>query len=331
MPWAMIVVVMLLGAGSSRTKQASSDMVLRTERFSFHSDPWVNLHHFLYQWARAEAGLGTGREAVQVPERGDLERLGDTERADWNEAVAFYRLELAERSYLFDDLMLALQVELMRLGGDPTAMPPDRPTGLRRSLAAAMPIYTAHWWTEHDRANRAWVEAQRSLVMRHEESYVADVERAYGGAWSGVLRVDVSGYANWAGGYTSNGPDHTVIWSRDDGTQGLYGLEILFHEAGHQRALESSLVRDLDRAFEASGRDQPGNLWHAVLFYTAGWVTQRVAREEGLPEHEPYAVHEGLVNFRGWRGLWPALEETWGPFLEGRSSREEALRALSGG
>ena len=26
-----------------------------TERFSIHSNPWINLHHFIYQWARSEA------------------------------------------------------------------------------------------------------------------------------------------------------------------------------------------------------------------------------------------------------------------------------------
>src|SRR5687767_5671261 len=35
--------------------------VAETKHFEFHSDPWINLHHFLYQWAREDAGLGTGR------------------------------------------------------------------------------------------------------------------------------------------------------------------------------------------------------------------------------------------------------------------------------
>lgn len=331
MPWAVIV-GMALGSGEpAGLGLEPGEEVLRTEHFSFHSDPWMNLHHFLYQWVRAEAGLGSGRQAVEVPERGDIARLDAGERAAWDAAVAFYGRELAERSYLFDDLMLRLKGELASLGGDPMATPPDVPAGLRRHLLAAMPVYLARWWPEHDLANRAWIEAQRAWVERHEAAYVREVERAYGGAWRGVLRVDLCGYANWAGGYTSNGPNHTVIGSRDEGVQGLYGLEILFHEAGHQQELEGALHRDLDRAFEASGREQPQNLWHAVLFHTAGWITQRVARDEGLPEHEPYAVHEGLVNFRTWSGLWPLLEEHWRPFLEGRSSRAEALRGLAGG
>jgi hypothetical protein len=330
MLWAVVVVVTVVGIEPAASGPSPWEEVFRTEHFSFHSDPWMNLHHFLFQWARAEAGLGTGRQTVAVPERSDLEDLGSEERAAWTAAVSYYRREIAERSYLFDDLMLRLKMDLAALGGDPTATPPDEPTGMRRHLLAAMPVYLERWWPEHDRANRTWIQTQSRWVEKHEAAYVRDVQRAYGGTWNGVLRVDVAGYANWAGGYTSNGPNHTVIWSRDDGTQGMYGLEILFHEAGHQQELESALRRDLDRAFEASGREQPENLWHAVLFHTAGWITQRVAREEGLPDHEPYAVHEGLVDFPAWSGLWFLLEEHWKPFLQGRFSREEALTGLAG-
>ena len=37
---------------------AVADTVLRTNRFTFHTNSWINLHYFLYQWAdtRTEPG-----------------------------------------------------------------------------------------------------------------------------------------------------------------------------------------------------------------------------------------------------------------------------------
>ena len=38
-------------------------------RYAFHSQFWINLHHFLYQWSRADEGIGRGRQMIEVPER----------------------------------------------------------------------------------------------------------------------------------------------------------------------------------------------------------------------------------------------------------------------
>jgi hypothetical protein len=70
----------LLAATSHST---AATRVARTERFQFHSDPWINLHHFLYQWAREGEGLGTGRKHGAVPERSTLASLSETERRSW--------------------------------------------------------------------------------------------------------------------------------------------------------------------------------------------------------------------------------------------------------
>jgi len=55
--------------GPAQTRNAPATLVVATERFVFHSDPWINLHHFLYQWAGEDKGLGTGRQQVPVPIR----------------------------------------------------------------------------------------------------------------------------------------------------------------------------------------------------------------------------------------------------------------------
>ena len=54
--WAFVVVIhmgsQILTAQSPqppRDPPPRSTRIAATDRFAFHSDPWINLHHFLYQ------------------------------------------------------------------------------------------------------------------------------------------------------------------------------------------------------------------------------------------------------------------------------------------
>ena len=307
-------------------QQATS--VAATGRFEFYSDPWINLHHFLYQWARGDEGLGTGRQHVPVQERSTLAELSSEQRRDWLQAIAFYRDSVAARGH-FDDQMLQLKQDMLGLGGDPQARPPDEIQGISAALAVAMPVYQARWWADHDQANRAWIAGVVPRLGRHESRYVEMTVRIYGSVWpNGRRRVDVSAYANWAGGYTAIG--HIVIYSTDSRAQDLYGLEILLHEVQHTREVGSSARVGLSSAFEVAGTDVPPNLWHALIFATAGAFTQTVAETERLPEHTPYWIREGFQNFRGWSALIPLVREHWLPVVRGEASKEDGFAALVG-
>jgi hypothetical protein len=209
-------------------------------------------------------------------------------------------------------------------------IPPDSVPGVAAQLEAAMPVYVDRWWSGHDQANRDWIADVLPLAQEYEPRFVEHMERSYGGDWTTPLRVDVSAYANWAGGYTSNGPPHTVIWSTDPSNAGMKGLEMMYHEAGHISALARPNRNGLRTAFEAAGKEAPRNLWHTVIFYTAGWVTQGIAAERGMTDYVPYFVDQGLIDFRGWQGLWPALQVEWTALLEGRIRRDEAMEAVAG-
>src|SRR5688572_14220152 len=170
--------------------------VSTSERFELHSDPWINLHHFLYHWAREERGLGTGRQQVVVPERSSAAQLSEHERRAWDTAVSFYRDSVASRSH-FNDRMLEQKAQLLELRGDPMAAPPDAIHGIRSALAAAMPVYRTRWWQQHDQANRRWIAGVMPRLARHERRYVELIRRIYGAEWPTVpVRVDVSAYAN---------------------------------------------------------------------------------------------------------------------------------------
>lgn len=297
-----------------------------TEHFAFHSDPWINLHHFLYHWARADEGLGEGRSHVPVPERGSDSALSNPDRRAWESALAFYRRAVAPRDH-FDEQMLAQKRALMELGGLPQAHPADAIPGIARALAAAMPVYQARWWPDHDRANRGWIAEVVPLLRRHEARYVELTTRIHGAAWPHQQRrVDVSAYANQRAGYTAEG--HIVIYSTDDGNQHLYGLETVVHEVQHTSEVGRSARERLRQAFDAAGVEPPPNLWHAVIFATAGEFVRAAAEAEGLPAHTPYFIREGFDSFRGWSTAVHAVQLYWLPVVRGEASVADGLAGL---
>lgn len=302
--------------------------VAATSRFEFCSDPWINLHHFLYQWAREEAGLNRGRSRVPVPERAELAALSDEDRSAWLQSVSVYRERLASKGH-FDPEMLAIKEELLGLGGDPGARPSGRIAEAGEALRNAMPVYLRRWWPRHDKANRAWTESVTTRLRTHEQRFVEMTIRVYGAVWPEERwRVDVSAYANWAAGYTTS-DGHVVIYSTDPRNQGLYALETVLHEIQHARVILGRTLTDLSRAFEAAGADPPGNLWHALIFATAGEFVRSAAASEGSPAYIPYWIKEGFGDRLGWGELMPAVNRHWLPVVRGETSREEAFAALA--
>jgi hypothetical protein len=324
-------VVLLLSpsvATRSRAQNSTPTTVTKTDHFEFHSDPWINLHHLLYQWSREELGLVMDRRPI--PERSDLAKLSRPDREIWLEAVAFYRESVGPKWHL-DLEMLRLNRELLLLDGDPSANPPDRIKGIAAVLRNTMPIYQKLWWAEHDRTNRAWIASLTPLLRQHEARYVQMTTRVYEAVWpDSPVRVDVSAYFNSRAGYTAR-EGRIVMYSKDPDSQDLYALEMLLHEVQHVEPISDPAIgfSALGPAFKAAGTKQPENLGHVLIFATAGEFARSVAAAEGLPEHTPYWIKQGLDKQDVWSSLWPIVQKYWPPVVRGETSREEGITAIA--
>ena len=306
---------------------ASPTAIAVTERFEFHSDPWLNAHHFLYQWSRADLGLGEGRRKVDVPERASLSRLADGDREAWDAALEFYRNNVAELNH-FNNRMLDQKAMLLRLRGDTDGVPEESIEGISKALQEAMPVYLEYWWPAHAAGNRAWVDAILPLLKRHEGEYVVLMTRLYASEWADRRRrVDVSAYANYRAGYTARA--HTVMYSSDPGNQDLYGLEMLLHEIQHAGDVAGRGRETITLAFSNEGFDTPPNLWHAMIFLTAGSFVQTVAEAAGLPPHVPYWEREGFREFNGWRQQIMTVEKAWLPAVRGEVDPADAYTTIA--
>jgi hypothetical protein len=131
--------------------------------------------------------------------------------------------------------------------------------------------------------------------------------------------VNVSGYSNWSGAYSTS-VNLLVVSSLAPGNAGVHGFEITFHEAMHQWDEEiDARLMTLAKANQLKFDDL---LSHAMIFYTTGEAVRSV-----LPGHVPYAELAGI--WKGRMGVFkPALDAHWKPYLDGKGTLEEALLAI---
>ncbi|MEM9304301.1 MAG: hypothetical protein AAGE01_19475 [Pseudomonadota bacterium] len=269
--------------------------------FLLRSDPWVNLHHFLYHEARntirREERL-YGRVRTYREDR-EIELTSD-EAATWNAALEIYAT-YGDRHLLFDDgLRQAGQVIMagpQSLPTNPEAEP------LYAALQQAMPVYEQHWWPRHDAANRARIDELLGYLEQYGSALAERLADGYGVPWPEErIVVDLTNYSGRHGAYATGGPNHIVLASRPDWFPGLLGLDVLFHEAGHTLPFEDQILPRSEAAAKTAGVEE-GGAWHAFLFY----VPAEAARGVLPAEHIPYAYHDD------------------GPLVDGRMARFEPL------
>jgi hypothetical protein len=297
--------------------------------FDFHSGFWVNLHHFLYLEALTERPQEARRPANLSPEDlTTLHALTPQEHAIWDEAVAYYARSMIQRDLLFDRDLIAMQIALEDAEASPNLAGIELPPELKSVLQKAAPIYRNHWWPAHDRKNRAWIEQIEPLVAQCGDSLKNSLAKIYETPWPGEpVRVDMVMYANWAGAYTTLNPTRVTISASEPANPEAGALETVFHESSH--ALVDKMRAAMDEAAAAENAHragppfQPGSIWHAVLFYTAGAL---VAQQ--IPGYVPFADRAGL-----WKRAWPdpdraLIAKDWQPHIDGKTGLQPALTKL---
>jgi hypothetical protein len=302
--------------------------------FEFHSGFWLNLHHTLYRLARSQRAANPTANPP-APSSG-IANLTPTEQRIWSSAIAYY-----SRTYADNDVTVSLEMILIKnqLGDFETcedlagfkrkSCDAGLPAKLTETLDAAAPVYRAHLWPEHDRANRRWIAAVAPLVRRNGLDLAHRLAEIYQTNWPrDRIRVDVTSYASSTGAYTTLEPLRVTVSSTDARNQGAEALEVLFHEASH--GIADSVQDAIFRECRQREKPIPRDLWHALLFYTTGEVIRPLALDShgsaggSASGYVPYAVREGLYK-RGWENYLRLLTEYWQPYLDGRVTFDDAI------
>jgi hypothetical protein len=321
--------------------------------FEFHSSFWVNLHHFLYHEARARLAARDAQPSTAKPtgpvmkvSPGAQATLTAAEQKIWDDAIAFYMQNEANKDMQINIDLILLKDQIGDFedcdeltGRKKRSCDAGLPGRIGEVLESAAQVYRAHWWVDQDRNNRRWVARVAPLVREQGVGLSQRLAEIYQTKWpKEKIRVDVCGYANPSGAYTTLDPLRVTIASMDARNQGAAALEVLFHEASHGIAgpVEAAIQR------ECRQRDKPipRNLWHALIYYTTAQVIRPVIHDAGekTPDDAaaginpktypiPYPLRENLTQ-RGWEEYLKILAIYWQPYLDGKVNFEDSIAHL---
>jgi len=319
--------------------------------FELHSGFWINLHHTLYHEAKLrtttagspdKSAKTSGPTLNTAP--GAKPSLSPAEQQIWDDAVAYYAANYAAKDLLFSTELIQLKDQLGDFedcdelsGRKRKFCDAGLPAKLTQVLEAAAPVYRGHLWPEHDRANRRWIMRVAPLVREQGVGLSERLADIYQTRWPREkIRVDLTGYANWSGAYTTVDPLRITISSLDPRNQGATALEVLFHEGSHGIAepVQAAIIRECRQRDKAIPRD----LWHALVFYTTGEVIRPVLGASGATAgdqdgsvpgggYTPYALREGLYQ-RGWNDYFKLLQKFWQPYLDGTATFDDAIARM---
>jgi hypothetical protein len=315
------LIALLVVAASTTLHAQSMPAITQTDaraatvvgRYRLQSNPWVNLHQRLLHEARFE----TAPPAA----------LSGENLSAWKKAVEIYRAFLGKRNPIFDDELIGMNAALSKTSTP--QLPDSIPRAASAALEAAMPLYRAVEWEEDDRANRFWIAVAEAMLVSAAEELADAHARAYAMPFPKRILVDVSPFAWEFGAYTVGEGEsaHAVISSTDPGYQGFAALEMLMHEPSHAIVAPASgaIGADLARAAGELGVRPLSNIWHAILFYTSGELTRRALARRGVRDYQPSIANMYERAFRGFR---KPLETHWQAYLDGKVSREVAIRQI---
>lgn len=312
-------------AQEAETPDKDPTFLEATERFTLHSSAWINLHHFVYQWARSETERERDdtRRPIRVREKTDFDALSEREQIVWQAVIEGYQTIVA-RSLTFNEGLIRTKVRLLSMDEEQATESED---DLIRLLSVAMPIYEEHWWQEHDRRNREWAKYLSPRIAKYEVPFGERLAAAWHGKWpENKIRMDMAVYSNWTEAYTTNNPGHIMISQRGDSL--WTDLELVFHEVSHTMPLSGDYQRALSKEFKAQGKEEPDRLWHALHFYTAGELTRQLTAEEGVEGYVSFAEGGAFYRRASWAGYREAFDRFWRPYLDGEIDREEALQGI---
>jgi hypothetical protein len=326
-------------SANTPTARAATSDAGAAETFRFRVGVWANLHQALIHEALLPRTGFDGPKSLAHRSVVPAGAIAPSELAPWRDALSLYDRDFTTRNTFTDEHMNLVRATgaagsnaTLPDGGD--ASPPESaalPARFRSALLAAEPVYRAHFWPEHERADAAYVAAIRPLVTKHAAFFVARLSALYKTPWPHEpVDVDVTPVAPPFGASTIGEPPFDgphrpliVVSSLDPGYSGDSGLEMIFHEGSH--LLIDRVQGMLDASAKRQNKSAPRALWHSVLFYTAG----HVAKERLGPDYVPYAERPENHIFDGdGASILTILKREWQPYLDGKIELDAAVDAL---
>ena len=295
----------------------SHDRIKQTKKFTFHSNFWVNMHHFLYQQAKKRR---VSRKYAH-PEREILRTLSGKRKQYYEEAIKYYHLHFIKHSLVFDEMLVEIRNALIQNKSTRKLQHRKLKQPLIQVLNNFAPVYKKYLWKMHHQANMACIKRYLPTIKNFENKAFELIAKWAQNTWlKHKIRVDLSKFTNWAGAYTTDEPIVTIS-SVDKRHQGTQFIEILFHEPSHSiiSAQKYAVAKAIAAVEKTSGQKVPRGFWHKILFYFAGKATQQLVEDQGK-KHRLY-MQDKIVSPQNFE----VMEKYFAPYFAGQATLEESI------
>ena len=306
-------------------------MASTPELFRFHVDFWANLNQVLLHESLVPRPGFEGPKSLKARHVVTADTLAPPDAARWNDALAYYDAHFTTHN-LFDHFIAAMPA-FLRVAASDTPPPTSAfDQEWRAHLLVAAPIYREHFWPDHERTDRAYIDGMQPLVGAHGAWFAKRLVAVYGMPLpNDAIDVDVTPAVPPFGGFTQGEPPYVganaaliTLSSEDASYAGDSGVEMLFHEVSH--LIVGRVQEGLEASAKRQNRKLPPRLWHDLVFYTAGHLTQ----ERLGPTYVPYAERPSSRLFDGPNDPTViVLRRAWQPYLDGRVTMDAAIDALA--
>ncbi len=291
---ALIALSVELGTAQNH---AVEDLIGNTDYLRFHSNYWLNFHHFFYEHASRQQLAKLQEDDLGYVNARDaeiIEALTVEDKALYKQIIEFYRTEVVERPLIRSgNLLHWLQFQ------PPARVVTDTTFGASFTgiLNAGKDLYSQHFWQRHDELNKSLLNSYLDIIDSTEGSVISRMTQLSGAEWNGVVRVDISTYGNWAGAY-SPADDNIVVSTIDPFMHSTLFVEFVFHESSHLLfGIKSPFRVALYHASQKMEKDYPRQLWHASMFYLSGLATYYALKNIGIDHQLIMPQKEVFINY----------------------------------
>jgi hypothetical protein len=306
--------------------QEQTRVIGKSEYFEFHSNYWINLHHFLYQQAQgsqAQKLMEDGNQLLNIGEDSIRSTLSFSETEKLTSAIEYYKTHLIGRS-LSELGNMHIWLEAQSYKG------PITDTIFTAVYATTLndfsPVYKMHYWPKHNAQNSLVLNTHIGIIRQIEKEAISRLEQLSGYSWPGIkVKVELTAYANYAGAYTVTKPGMAIfISSLDPFSLQSEFIETVFHEGSHLLFTQESLFRSkIYFRSQEMKMEFPKNLWHAGQFYLCGQLIKDLLKPFGTNHTLSMDLKKIFINYNK-----PLFRQVLEKYYKGEVSLESTVDSL---
>jgi hypothetical protein len=280
----LLPLALVVGFVDNSQGQEQASMIAKSEYFEFHSNYWINIHHFLYQQAQGSQVkklIEDGNHLLNIGEDSIRLILSLSESEKLARAIKYYNDHLTEKSLSkLSDIRTWLENQSHQEPITDTLF-----TSIYKILNDFSHVYKRHYWPRHNAQNAQVLSAHLKVIKQVEKDAISKLEQLSGYNWPGVkVRVELTAYANYAGAYTVTDPNMIIfISSLDPFSLQSEFIETVFHEGSHLLFTRESPFRsEIYFKSQEMKMEFPKDLWHASQFYLCGRLIKDLLKPLGI-------------------------------------------------